>query len=329
MNFGKRTLAIIGDTPRFRKRLLKLATERNELLAEQNGLLAEQVTLAKDQAGVAAEQLRVARDQLAFTRALKESGHHRQVAIENIRMAAMSSLRSSVKARVMDRQLRAMETVERIRDERLSFARFGDGEFRLMFRPEFNLRFQKNNPELSEDLKRVFSAPSDGVLLGLPHFYSNPHWSTVVAELWHEIEPLLADVPVFGDAHVSRPPIFKEHGEDAVNLWSSVWAGRDAAVVAGKGSRFELIDPLFGSLSSVERIDSLPTDAHGDLGRVVDLVLQSGRDLALIALGPAGTILADSLARNGIQALDIGHLTASYEHVFHAATDPESRPLKS
>ena len=36
-------------------------------------------------------------------------------------------------------------------------------------------------------------------------------------------------------------------------------------------------------------------------------------DLVILALGPTATVLANDLAMNGIQALDLGHLDIEYE----------------
>lgn len=312
-----------------------LMRERNALLQEQSALIREQSSLLREGLGMAradAEALSgeirsLAESQASFAKDTAISTKRQQAALENVRMASMSQMRGEMRAQVTSKQLGLIETIEHIRDHRLSFARFGDGEFRLMFRPEFDLRFQKNNPMLALDLRRVLSAPSESVLVGMPHIFYDAHWSTVLAELWHEISPTLGDLPIFGDSHVSRPPIFSLFGEDGVEAWRSVWAGRDVAVIAGKGSRFDLIDPLFSSVGSVLRIDSMPTNAYVDMDRVVAETVRSGRDLALIALGPTGTVLADRLAREGIQAIDIGHLSASYNNVFNGGSTPESRPL--
>lgn len=318
---------IIGDTPRHR------ATEV-DAIRQQNQLLLEQVQLLRDSQELQSEMARSLKSmvhELALngrrTVANQESFRRLHVAVENIRMASMSPLRAEMRESITSHQLGLLETVELIRDQRLSFSRYGDGEFRLMFRPEFDLRFQKNTPQLAHDLREVLSNPADKTLLGLPHIFYDVHWSTVLAELWHEISPLIPSDIQFGDAHVSRPPMFTLHGNEGVEAWRSVWAGRDVAVVAGKGSRFDLIDELFGSVASSTMVYSKPTGAYDDLDRVTDAVLESGRDMVLIALGPTGTILANNLAKRGVQALDIGHLTASYRAVFEGASQPESRPL--
>lgn len=58
-------------------------------------------------------------------------------------------------------------------------------------------------------------------------------------------------------------------------------------------------------------ISSLPVDAYADLDRLTDLAADHPAELFLISLGPAGTLLADRLARAGRRAIDIGHLSTS------------------
>ena len=301
----KNTLA---NTPKFRKGVLRRMDEENAIL--RSGLQTAQ------------QQLEVNRQILRVVNA-------QQAALENIRLATMLPLREEIASLIGTRQLGLLETVEKIRDQRQSFARFGDGELRLMFRPEFDIKFQKNSADLTAELQDVLSSPSQNLLLGMPHIFGNAHWSGVFAELWHFIAPALPAVEQFGDSHVTRPLFFSFHGQEGVNAWRSVWAGRDAAVLAGQGSRFELIPQLFDTLASFETIDSLPAHAFADIDRVVEKTLKTGRDLALIALGPAGTIVANRLNMHGIQAIDIGHIAASYRNVFSGELFPEEQPISS
>ncbi|KIP51384.1 hypothetical protein SD72_15775 [Leucobacter komagatae] len=86
---------------------------------------------------------------------------------------------------------------------------------------------------------------------------------------------------------------------------------------------------LFDNVSEVTRIDSVAVDAFSDLPRVLGKIA-SFRDkdhLFLIALGPAGTILASKLAKLGEQAIDVGHISDSFETVFQGAEWPEKKPL--
>lgn len=242
---------------------------------------------------------------------------------ENIRVSETSETLNAVRSFLSRQQLSLTETLGRVRDEDLSFARFGDGEFRLMTRIEFDLKFQKNSYALQDALRGVLSSDTSGLLLGLPHGYVDLHWSTVYTEVWGLIRPLLGDGRMFGNSHVSRPLMFQTVGREGAKMWSQVWEGREAALVTGRGSRFDMREDLFDSLKSHTVIESLPQHAFAVLDEVLEQALSTDAELFLISLGPTGTLLASELAKCGRQALDIGHLSSSYDHVIAGGAFPE------
>lgn len=98
--------------------------------------------------------------------------------------------------------------------------------------------------------------------------------------------------------------------------------------MTGKNSRFELSPALFDSISSSVVIESTATDGFEDLPRVLAQLENVRCDMVLIALGPAGTILARKLHEIGVRALDIGHLSDSHANVFLDAVRPEAKPIE-
>lgn len=242
------------------------------------------------------------------------------------RIASLSQTYSEINSVIETRQLSMLDTVKSIAENNLSFARMGDGEFKLMLRPNYDIKFQTNSPELARELKHILTEKQENLLLGIPQVFQDMFWSHMWADVWPQLGPLLSDYKgSFANAHVTRPPFFTRHQENAVSAWREVWSNRDALVVAGSGSRFEIIPELFDNLNSIERIDSLAQHAYSDLGRIEDILSHRKIDLVLVALGPAGTVLTSRLANKGIQALDIGHLSASWESVFMDTPSPEDR----
>ena len=79
----------------------------------------------------------------------------------------------------------------------------------------------------------------------------------------------------------------------------------------GRGSRFELIDELFDNLTA-DFVYAPPRNAYEALDSIEEEVLAQGNELVLLALGPAATVLAARIADRGVQAIDIGHISASY-----------------
>lgn len=242
---------------------------------------------------------------------------------ENLRISETSVVLNEVRTFLSHHQMNLPQTLRKIREENLSFARFGDGEFRLMTRIEFDLRFQKNSYALQDALREVLSVDTESLLLGLPHGYVDLHWATLYSEVWSLIRPLLGQNRTFGNSHVSRPLMFQTLGREAAELWSQVWDGRTATLISGKGSRFEMREDLFGSLKSHYLLETVPQHAFSITESILEEALATDSDLFLISLGPTGTILASELAKNGRQALDIGHLSASYDHVLAGGAFPE------
>lgn len=224
-----------------------------------------------------------------------------------------------------------VETLERVRDGRLSLARFGDGELALAHSATFPLVYQKGSPELQAELQSILRGGGGeaGALLvtipGLEVRYYRHYW----AKYWRRMKPLLDPAGLYGDTSVSREGLFRLDPERARLLWRSVWDGRDVCFVIGKGSRFDPIDALFDGIASQRTIFSKPRDAYDDVPRVVDEIVSTvpREALILISLGPSATVLAARLARLGFQALDIGHVTNAYRTVTAGAAAAEKMPV--
>lgn len=242
---------------------------------------------------------------------------------------------TEVRRTIQDRQLSMMESVNQLAEGK-SIARWGDGEIKLMLQPEFDLMFQKSSEDLAKDLRSLMVAHdsmSENLLLALPTVYTTRLWMGIWAENWHKMKPLLeASTAKWANTHITRPSFFQRHGQTAVDAWRKVWDGKRVCIVAGKGSRFELIPQLFDNVASVSRVDSEPTDAYASLGQLKEsLEGISNVDLFLIALGPTGTVLAGHLASpegGSRQAIDIGHLASSYANVFTGGKVPEGLPTR-
>lgn len=236
-------------------------------------------------------------------------------------------MRVEVRDFCAERSLGMVETVERLVEQPLSFARFGDGEFLLMLRITFALRFQKNSFALQDALRDVFTRPTDDLIIGFPHQFHTPHWTNVWSDIWTEVQSLAPADVMFGDSHVTRPIFFEEFGTPGLDLWRQVWDGKSVTVVTGRSGRFSLVDEVFGNVADLDTVWSEPENAFEDLDRVVaELASRPRTDLYLLSLGPAATVLARRLADRGMRAIDVGHLSDSYLSAFEGASLPEHRP---
>ena len=244
-----------------------------------------------------------------------------------IQAAITAPVLQEVQEFVEKRQMTFLNTVKYLSETGSSFTRFGDGEMQIMLRPEYNLAFQRNSPELAAHLREVASTKVESLLVGFPHMFRDANWSRVWTAMWRQFEPLIRGHKLFGDAHVTRPYFFGTTGAEGVKAWRSVWENKSITVVTGKDSRFEFIPELFDSAGQTRIVESLPKDAYSDLPRLVQELTTDKSDLILVALGPAGTVLTYELARMGRRAIDVGHINASYRSAFSGGQSPETLPV--
>ena len=222
------------------------------------------------------------------------------------------------------------ETMDQILERRLSLARYGDGELLLMSVPSHNLPFQRNSPELREGLKAALSpdwvAPGKVLVALPPAWRGHLHWMGTYIKAWPTLKPLIDPSRRYGDAFVSRPEMFEKEGKSGIAQWRRLWQGRPVLVVTGRGSRFDLIPELFDCAGKVDVLHTAPAHAFAEREAILQGVVERANadTLVLLSLGPTATVLAHSIAAKGVQALDIGHLSASYNFVYAKGPMPEA-----
>lgn len=234
---------------------------------------------------------------------------------------------AEISAFMSGHQLGLHETLERVRRDRLSLARFGDGELALALSADNTISFHGGSPALQAELRAILRGDGyEGVpLLTTIPGISVPFYRLYWAKYWRLVKPLLNLARTYGNTSVSREGLFRLDPEAARLAWRSIWDGKDVCYVIGKGSRFEPIGALFDGVASGQTVYSLPRDAYADVDRVVDEIVATipRETLILLALGPAATVLAARLAKLGYWALDIGHITSVYRTVTEGAPRAE------
>ncbi|WP_422389996.1 GT-D fold domain-containing glycosyltransferase [Arthrobacter sp. N1] len=285
--------------------------------------------------GIVEQQSRILEAQARNIALLQSQSWEQARMLEVLGRIELRDLLIEVRRVIQNRQLSMMDTMDQLVAGK-SIARWGDGEIKLMVQPEFDLMYQKSNTSLAADLRRMlagYDMTADRLLLALPTVFTTRLWMGIWSENWHVLGPILeVSTASWGNTHISRPPFFQRHGTDAVAAWRRVWEGKRICVVAGRGSRFELLPELFDNVAGVIRVDSEPSDAYvtlPDLKRRLHDV--DDVDLFLLALGPSGTVMAGHLASEAggaRQAIDIGHLASSYLNVFKGGKVPEQLPQK-
>ena len=231
---------------------------------------------------------------------------------------------------ISSKQLSFIETLLFIREKKINYGRFGDGEFGIMLTNSFKLAFQPQSGRLIDKMTEVLKKPIDNFLVGMPHLFDDDRYFGVYSNYLPKMIDKLENHTVFGNSHVSRPVFFELYQEDAVKAWRQLWEGLSVTFVTGEGSRFSYTPELFDNLKSYILYETRPVDAFSDYDKILADLKDDKSDLILMSLGPTATILAYDLAKEGKWAFDIGHITNSFDNKIKGTGEwPEKLAVKS
>ena len=224
------------------------------------------------------------------------------------------------------------ETMDFIIDNKLSIARFGDGEIKLANGTDIS--FQKAEPGLTKGLREVLSAKDEGFLPCILSFFdydpeitaeTNKHWKTHMNRyryVWYKYtDPSIR----YGNSFISRFYIEIEDKSTAGKRFEKLkklWDGRDIIIVEGEKSRLGIGNDLFDNVKSTRRILCPVDNAYTKYSEILAAAKRNASDdvLFILAVGPTATVLAYDLFKAGYRALDIGHADIEYEWFRAGAT---------
>lgn len=230
-----------------------------------------------------------------------------------------------------------IETLRLIRDEKLSVARFGDGELMLMWFS--NIRYQKHDRRLKKELINILNSDEENLLTciqsqivryeGKP---SSIRWykrqMLWTRPLWYHY--IKNRGKVFGDTAMSRPWMSfldEEKAQESFDIFREIISGQDIVIIEGQYSRLGAGNDLFSSAKSIKRIICPATDAYSIVDDIEKKALEMDSSaLFVIALGPTATVLASRLSHSLRRALDVGHIDIEYE--WFKTRSQEKRPVK-
>lgn len=230
-------------------------------------------------------------------------------------------------------------TLDLIKENKLSICRYGDGEFKIMDGDK--IFFQEDSEDLAVRLKEVIKSDRDDILICIPTFLDRRHkkekidipltkeekkrrknatkyMDNIVADrrqLWYSYFNMQKE---YGNSLVSRfyAGVYDdEKSERWINKWKNIWKGRNLLIVEGEKTRLGVGNDLFDGAAGIRRILAPAIGAYSTYDKIIEAVKKEYKegDLILIALGPTATVLAYDLALEGMQALDIGHIDVEYE----------------
>ena len=217
------------------------------------------------------------------------------------------------------------ETLDEIINNNKSIARFGDGEIRLINNE--NISFQQPNEELSKRLREILNSDDENILIGLPDVFSFKDINKSVRQrklfykkeivLKYDSYKVIKNDKKYYNANISRPYLEykdKSNTGNVFNKLKKIWNDRDVIIVEGERSRLGIGNDLFDNVKSICRILCPVRDAFDKYENIFNLCKNIDKSkLFIIALGPTATVLAYDLAKEGFQALDLGHVDIEYE----------------
>jgi hypothetical protein len=207
-------------------------------------------------------------------------------------------------------------TLRDLRDRRASLARYGDGELEIMIGR--GISFQEYDPELARRLRAILRSAKPEFMIGIPNFAALQIKSAGRKRRWERYQCMFSHLVRRGaqyhSAFVSRPAAIGLESADYFRTFESLWAGRDVALM--HNSAAVATHPLFHQARSVSHIPCAAQHAFREYPALLERAatfLATPNILFLIAAGPTAGVLAWDFAQRGAQALDIGHLTNTYD----------------
>ena len=218
-------------------------------------------------------------------------------------------------------------TIDYIKNNKASIARYGDGELRLI--RGIDIEFQTYDKVLAQKLKSVKS--TNNCILCLPDIYDDTRFNKdfiieAEYEYWKKFKRRRCGLfkkyfrknDIIGDAFISRFYLRyndKSHIGDYVKKLKSIWEDRNIIIVEGQTSQIGVGNDILNNAKSIKRIICPNVNAFGCYDAIYSAVKKhyTQDDLVLLALGPTATVLAYELSKENIWALDMGHFDIEYE----------------
>lgn len=218
------------------------------------------------------------------------------------------------------------QTVDKIVTENKSIARFGDGEFDLIYKSGIN--YQEYDEKLADRLLEVLNSNEEDLLIGIPDvvnleymdLYTGPaieFWPDWLNKFKFRLVKLLDRNKQYYSTQITRFYIDykdKSHVAEYIENIKKIWDNKDVVIIEGNNSRLGVGNDLFDNVKSIQRIISPSENAFEKYNEIMEEALKIDKDkLILLALGPTATVLAYDLYKNGYRTIDIGHVDIEYE----------------
>lgn len=215
------------------------------------------------------------------------------------------------------------ETMDRIIENKLSIARFGDSEYLYLTGGSDGL--QKTNNSLKEGLQRALLNRNPKLLVSLVDYEKTDDKTLrakMSAKMFHSATisgyyHLLDHSYKYGNSNVTRFYIGRKDKSDSQRLFKkckAFWDNRDVIIFEGQFTRFGYGNDLFDNTISVKRVLCPSKGAFEVYDEILSFAKTLPKSALLIfALGASATVAAADLTDSGYQVIDIGNLDIEYE----------------
>lgn len=184
-----------------------------------------------------------------------------------------------------------------------SLARFGDGEMKMA--EGFGYAREPGSLKLANELMKTLRTPHRGCLVGIPTM--SPDGPKYTSWLRHKprFETLLQPGIPYYSAFVSRPDSAPWiNCRMYADLVESVWRGKFAAVVCEKSG--SMLDTVARGAAKVRHFECPHREAYARIDKLEERIVELKPDVVIMSAGPTATCLANRLAAQYIQAVDLG-----------------------
>ena len=229
------------------------------------------------------------------------------------------------------------ETIDELIYTQKSMVRFGDGEIAIIRGKQAS--FQKGNPKLVEDLKRILSYQYDNLIVTIPDiFYDLSIYRKASRQFWKDhllfcrkiYEKYCDTNKEYFNTSVSRFYYTledKSQSERWISKIRQIWKDCDVVIVEGVGTHNGVGNNLLDTARTIERIIGPARNAYEKLEEIFEACIEYPKDrLFLISLGPTAKPLTERLFLEGYRVLDIGNLDMEYEWYLRKASKKEKIP---
>lgn len=216
-------------------------------------------------------------------------------------------------------------TLQFINETRCSVSRYGDGEFDMIIGGCRG--FQSYNKKLAIRLKDILQSDLPNHIVCLPYTlkctanqrgYAHYFWKNYFQTHYKDLQSILKPRKVYYDSLITR---FYMDLEDKsicpqiISQLKNIWRNRNILLVEGALTSSGIGNDLYNNAKSLRRIICPPENAFEKYDKILKTVKDNAQknDLILISLGMTATVLAYDLAKEGYQAIDLGHLDVEYE----------------